>query len=84
VAAGWLATAWDQNAALPVMLPVAARLHEVVTGWLAELLGLPAGSAAVFVTGAAMASTAALAAARDHQLARAGWRRPRRRPRPPS
>ena len=31
VAAGWLATAWDQNAALPVMSPVAARLHEVVT-----------------------------------------------------
>ena len=41
VAAGWLATAWDQNVALPVMSPVAARLHEVVTGWLAELLGLP-------------------------------------------
>jgi glutamate/tyrosine decarboxylase-like PLP-dependent enzyme len=73
VAASWLATAWDQNAALPVASPVAARLHEVVTGWLAELLGLPAGSAAVFVTGAAMANTAALAAARDHQLARAGW-----------
>ena len=73
VAAGWLATAWDQNAALPVMSPVAARLHEVVTVWLAELFGLPAGSAAVFVTGASMANTAALAAARDHQLARAGW-----------
>lgn len=28
-----LATAWDQNTALPVMSPVAARLHEVVTGW---------------------------------------------------
>ena len=73
VAAGWLATAWDQNAALPVMSPVAGRLHEVVTVWLAELFGLPAGSAAVFVTGASMANTAALAAARDHQLARAGW-----------
>jgi glutamate/tyrosine decarboxylase-like PLP-dependent enzyme len=73
VAANWLATAWDQNAALPVMSPVAARLHEVVTGWLAGLLGLPAGSAAVFVTGAAMANTTALTAARDHQLARAGW-----------
>jgi glutamate/tyrosine decarboxylase-like PLP-dependent enzyme len=73
VAASWLATAWDQNAALPVMSPVAARLHDVVTGWLTELLGLPAGSAAVFVTGASMANTAALAAARDHQLARVGW-----------
>ena len=55
------------------MSPVAARLHEVVTGWLTELLGLPTGSAAVFVTGGAMANTAALAAARDHQLAQAGW-----------
>ena len=73
LAAAWLAAAWDQNAALPVMSPVAARLHQVVTGWLTDLLGLPAGSAAAFVTGAAMANTAALAAARDQQLARAGW-----------
>jgi glutamate/tyrosine decarboxylase-like PLP-dependent enzyme len=73
LAASWLATAWDQNAGLPVMSPVAARLHEVVTGWLGELFGLPAGSAAVFVTGAAMANAAALTAARDQQLARAGW-----------
>ncbi len=73
VAANWLATAWDQNAALPVMSPVAARLHEVVTGWLTGLLGLPAGTAAVFVTGSAMANTAALTAARDQQLARLGW-----------
>jgi glutamate/tyrosine decarboxylase-like PLP-dependent enzyme len=73
LAANWLATAWDQNAALPAMSPVAARLHEVVTGWLGELLGLPPGSGAVFVTGAAMANAAALTAARDQQLARAGW-----------
>jgi glutamate/tyrosine decarboxylase-like PLP-dependent enzyme len=55
------------------MSPVAARLHQVVTRWLAELLGLPAGTAAAFVTGTAMANTAALTAARDQQLARAGW-----------
>jgi glutamate/tyrosine decarboxylase-like PLP-dependent enzyme len=73
VAANWLATAWDQNAALPVMSPVAAKLHEVVTGWLLDLLALPAASAVSFVTGAAMANTAALAAARDRQLAAAGW-----------
>ena len=73
VAANWLATAWDQDVALPVMSPVAARLHEVVTAWLAELFGLPAGTAVAFVSGASMANTTALAAARDHQLARAGW-----------
>jgi glutamate/tyrosine decarboxylase-like PLP-dependent enzyme len=73
VAANWLASAWDQNAALPVMSPVAARLHEVVSGWLVDLLGLPSGTTTAFVTGAAMANTAALAAARDHQLAQVGW-----------
>jgi glutamate/tyrosine decarboxylase-like PLP-dependent enzyme len=73
VAASWLATAWDQNTALPGMSPVAARLHEVVTGWLTGLLGLPAGTAAGFMTGSAMANTAALTAARDQQLARTGW-----------
>jgi glutamate/tyrosine decarboxylase-like PLP-dependent enzyme len=73
VAASWLATAWDQDVALPVMSPVATRLHEVVTGWLTELFGLPAGTAAVFVSGATLANTTGLAAARDHQLARAGW-----------
>jgi glutamate/tyrosine decarboxylase-like PLP-dependent enzyme len=55
------------------MSPVAARLHEVATGWLGELLGLPAGTAAVFVTGATMANAAALTAARDQQLADVGW-----------
>ncbi len=73
LAASWLAAAWDQNTALPVMSPAAARLHDVVTGWLVGLLGLPADSAAIFVTGATMANTAALTAARDQQLARAGW-----------
>ena len=73
VAASWLATAWDQNAALPVMSPVAARLHDVTSGWLADLLGLPPGTQAVFVTGSAMANTAGLAAARDRQLSQCGW-----------
>ncbi len=73
LSANWLAGAWDQNTALPVMSPVAARLHDVVTAWLVDLLGLPVGTGAVFVTGSAMANTSALAAARDQQLARAGW-----------
>ena len=44
----------------------------MVTGWLTGLLGLLTGTAAVFVTGSAMANTAALTAARDQQLARIG------------
>ncbi len=74
--AAWLGAAWDQNSALPVMSPVAARLQDVVTDWLSELLGLPAGTAAVFGPGATMANTTALAAARDQQLAAAGWDAP--------
>ncbi len=77
LAASWVAAAWDQNAALPVMSPVASRLHEVTRAWLLELLGLPASSAIAFVTGATMANATALAAARDQQLARAGHDVPR-------
>jgi len=77
LAAGWLGMAWDRNAALPVMSPVAARLHEITRGWLVNLFGLPQTTAAAFVTGATMANVTALAAARDHQLSAAGWDVPR-------
>lgn len=73
LASSWLAAAWDQNAALPVMSPVAAALHDVTAGWLVDLLGLPTGTAVTFVTGATVANTACLAAGRDALLARLGW-----------
>ena len=73
VAASWLLSAWDQNAALSVMSPVAARLDAVAIGWVCELLGLPAGTAGGFVSGATMANAACLAAGRDAVLTRAGW-----------
>ncbi|MFB9385615.1 pyridoxal phosphate-dependent decarboxylase family protein [Pseudonocardia petroleophila] len=68
-----LTAAWDQNAALPVMSPVAARLYDVVAGWLVDLLGLPTGTRPVFVSGATVANAACLAAARDAVLAGMGW-----------
>ena len=71
--ASWLADAWDQNAALPVMSPVAARLHDVVRRWLLDLLHLPAPTGVVFATGATVANATCLAAARDALLERAGW-----------
>ena len=71
--AAWLADAWDQNAALPVMSPVAARLHDVVRRWLVELLRLPEPTGVVFTTGATVANATCLAAARDALLERAGW-----------
>ncbi len=72
-AAAWLSAAWDQNAALSVMSPVAARLNSVALRWITELLGLPAGTTGAFVTGATMANAACLAAARDAVLTRHGW-----------
>ncbi len=61
LATSWLAGAWDQNAALPVMSPVAATLHDVVRRWLVDLLGLPAGTGVAFVTGATVANASCLA-----------------------
>lgn len=74
--AAWLADAWDQNAALPVMSPLASRLHDVARGWLLDLLGLPSGAGVVFVTGATVANASCLAAARDSVLAAQGWDAP--------
>lgn len=73
VAAGWLAAAWDQNAGLYVMSPVAAELETIALGWLLDILGLPAGTGGAFVTGATMANFTALAAARHAVLRRVGW-----------
>ncbi|NNE12560.1 MAG: aspartate aminotransferase family protein, partial [Ilumatobacter sp.] len=71
--AAFLTAAWDQNAALPVMSPVAAKLRDVAADWLVELLGLPAATEVSFVTGATVANASCLAAARDALLAEAGW-----------
>src|ERR1700728_4359822 len=73
LAANWMAGAWDQNAALQIMSPVAARLEEIVLGWMVDLLGLPSGSGAGFVTGTTMANFTGLAAARTALLQCAGW-----------
>ncbi len=73
LAANWLAGAWDQNATLRVMSPVAAELEEVVIRWVCEALGLPPDCAGGLVTGATTANFTSLAAARYVLLAREGW-----------
>lgn len=73
VAANWMASAWDQNAGLVVLSPIAAKLEEVATGWLLDVLGLPLGTGAGFVTCATQANFSGLAAARHALLARQGW-----------
>jgi glutamate/tyrosine decarboxylase-like PLP-dependent enzyme len=73
VAANWLAGVWDQCAGLEVLSPVSAALEEIALRWLVEILGLPAGTGAGFVTGATMANFTALAAARHAVLESTGW-----------
>jgi len=73
VAAGWLASAWDQNMYVSVMSPVGAKLEEMALRWLVDALGLPAGTGGGFVTGATMANFTALAAARHALLMNQGW-----------
>lgn len=73
VAVNWLAGAWDQCAGLEVLSPVSAALEDIALRWMLEILGLPRGTAAGFVTGATMANFTALAAARHAVLERAGW-----------
>lgn len=68
-----LADVWDQNAALEVMSPIAAKLESVCERWLVELLRLPAGSAAGFVSGTSAATLCGLLAGRNTLLRRLGW-----------
>jgi glutamate/tyrosine decarboxylase-like PLP-dependent enzyme len=73
LAANVLATAWDQNSARSDVTPGTARVEAVALRWIVDALGLPAGTAGGFVTGATLANFTALAAARHALLARAGW-----------
>jgi glutamate/tyrosine decarboxylase-like PLP-dependent enzyme len=73
VAADWLTSVWDQNAGLYVLGPAASVVEEVAGAWLAELFGLPKQVSVGFVTGAQLANTTGLAAARYEMLRRAGW-----------
>ena len=73
LAASWLVSAWDQNAAFFVQSPVAVTLEEIALDWVRDLLGLPEGTGGAVVTGATMANFSALAAARHKLLARVGW-----------
>lgn len=73
MAASWLITVWDQNAALNVMSPIAAKLEAIAEKWLLDALDLPRESSVGFVTGATMANFTGLVAARHYLLERAGW-----------
>lgn len=73
LAADWLVSTWDQNAALYAASPAASVLERIAGDWVAELLGLGPGVSVAFVTGGQMALWTGLATARHHVLAEAGW-----------
>ncbi len=73
VGADWLVSAWDQNAAGFASSPFSSAVEEVCIDWLIDILGLPAGVSAGFVTGGQMANVTGIAAARHQVLAAAGW-----------
>jgi glutamate/tyrosine decarboxylase-like PLP-dependent enzyme len=73
LAADWLTSTWDQNAAIYACSPAAGVIEEICGRYLKELLGLPAHASFAFVTGTQMAHVICLAAARHALLARQGW-----------
>jgi glutamate/tyrosine decarboxylase-like PLP-dependent enzyme len=73
LAARWLSDVWDQNAALYVMSPITSQLETTCEKWIVELLGLPTGTAAGFVSGTSPATMCGLAAGRNELLKRLGW-----------
>jgi glutamate/tyrosine decarboxylase-like PLP-dependent enzyme len=73
VAADWLTSVWDQNAAFYAHSPLAAAAEQISAQWLIELFGLAKGTSVGFVSGGTMANFTALAAGRHALLAKLGW-----------
>jgi glutamate/tyrosine decarboxylase-like PLP-dependent enzyme len=71
--ADWLVAAWDQNTGMAEPTPAAAAIEQVVLRDIVELLDLPRQCSGALVTGAQMASTTCLAAARGRVLRARGW-----------
>ena len=72
LAADWLTSTWDQNAALFHCSPAAAIIEEVAGEWLKELVDLPRESSFAFTNGCQMAHFTCLASARYDVLSRHG------------
>jgi glutamate/tyrosine decarboxylase-like PLP-dependent enzyme len=73
LAADWLVSAWDQNAAMRFATPAAAAIEQVTGRWIVDLLGLPEGSGVGFTTGGTMANFVGIAAGRKAALDAVGW-----------
>lgn len=64
LAADWLTSTFDQNAAAYDSTPLGSRCEEIAIEWLRDLFDLPGSWGGVLTTGATMANYTALAAAR--------------------
>jgi glutamate/tyrosine decarboxylase-like PLP-dependent enzyme len=73
LAADFMTSAWDQNAAMYAASPAAAVVEETAGRWLKEVLRLPASASFAFVTGCQMAHVTCLAVARHAVLRATGW-----------
>jgi glutamate/tyrosine decarboxylase-like PLP-dependent enzyme len=73
LAADWLTSTWDQNAASNLTAPAEAVVEDVCGEWAKELLGIPRSASFAFVTGSQMGHATALAAARNRLLGDRDW-----------
>jgi len=73
VAADWLTSVWDQNAAFYAHSPLAAAAEQISAEWLIQLFGLANSTSVGFVSGGTMANFTGLAAGRHALLAKLGW-----------
>ena len=73
LAADWLTSTWDQNAALFATGPAVSVIEEIAGEWLKSLLDLPVGASVAFTTGCQMAHFTGLAAARFSVLLDKNW-----------
>jgi glutamate/tyrosine decarboxylase-like PLP-dependent enzyme len=70
LAADWLTSVWDQDAAIYACGPTEAVIEEVAGKWLKDLFGVPQTASFAFVTRTQMAHVTCLAAARHRLLKR--------------
>ena len=69
----WLTDVWDQNPAMYVLSPIAAKIEEVTERWLVDLLGLPKETVAGYVSGSSTATIIGLTTGRNFLLSRLGY-----------
>lgn len=73
LAADWLVSTWDQNAAIYSCGPSVSVIEETAGAWVLDLLDLSRDASFAFTTGCQMAHVTSLAAARHALLKAHGW-----------